>query len=297
VNTLRFDSADEYSAILRGEKPLEISHEYGGKYCVLIDHYKHKLEKKNEWVRDFKGERCVVIDGGDKPNYWEPFIGFCTDSPHIYIKDNSYTPTDNPNVRIGCYRPGDKSIAYLSEHGDLREERPTDVMFRGDLHFGRNKKAKALTEYCQALNENGGLRYDIGKPKYGRNSHLEKMRKAKVVVCFKGKGTRTRRQWEAALCGAVCLCEKELADWWPILSGDAQFDSLKRMEIELFDMAFDNRFLRMRREANFSLARKCFVDCTVPIHLRMAALYALYAEPQMWTYEEVEKAEAKHGLS
>ena len=263
MNTFRFDSADEYSAILRGEKPLETSHEYGGKYCVLIDKYKHKLESKNEWVRDFKGERCVIIDGGDKPNYWEPFIGFCTDSPHIFVKDNSYTPNTNPNVRNGCYRPGDKSIAIIKKM-KLAQNKNVDEYFHGDMHYGRHVKAKVLKRMCQKK----GRTFDIGGTNYSRETNLARMSAAENVWCFAGKGDRTRRHWEALLVGANPISEGNVVESWPIY-----------------------------RTADFDIARKCFIDCTVPIHLRMVSLYALYAEPQLWTYQDVEKAEEKHGLS
>jgi hypothetical protein len=265
LNVFRFDSADEYSAILRCERPLEISHEYGGKYCILIDHYKHKLKKKNQWLWGFKGERCVVIDGGDKENYWSPFIDFCTKSPHIYVKDNSYRPTKNPNVRIGCYRPSDKSVALIKKHNIRPGKGGVEVYFRGDLHYGRECKVREMKRHCKTE----GYTYDLGASKYSRLENLKRMAKAGTVICYNGKGTRTRRHWEALLVGAEIGVEKNVLDQWPILMSNPPYETIRR----------------------------CFLDCTVPIYLRMAALYSLYGEPQLWTYEDVEKAEEAHGLS
>ncbi len=288
---LRFNSADEYRQCLR-KKSLE-GHfidrfDKDAPYLILIEKYKRGDSK---YVYKFRGKRMVIIDSGDKPNYWSPFIDVCTGTPHIYVKDNSYTKTDNENVRIGCYAPSFKAVRCIVKHNIVMREKTRDVFFAGDYHFGRDKKIAVLIKACKKLN----LKYEIHGKTLDRRTYLKKMSKAKLCPCFAGKGTRTRREWEALIVGSQPLQENRHGKW-PLMPefdevGTGGIGALVDWTLATYDAchSFEDR------EENYDLARACWID-NIPMNYRMAALYLFVECGQLWTYDDVTNLESKCGF-
>lgn len=287
--------------MLKGLEPIKVDHTFypDAPYVILWRKYKDKDERKNNWIKEFRGKRMVVVDGGDKGKYWEPFISFCTDSPHIYVKENSYTDIGHPNVRVGCYAPSDDVINIIKKDGPFRPtwgKKKIDVFFRGDLHYGRDKKIKKVK------NELGkyGVNYEIGKSKYDRKTYLKKMASSKVTLCFQGKGTRTRREWEALLCGSV--------PWYDNgVKRPFMYPSIFEFNTDLLVMCVKSNgtksgipkfgfhtvyewFMTNCINANILWTRGLRLD------LRIYAMYLFGGESQIMTPEQLNSIEDKHGL-
>jgi len=223
-------------------------------YLILIEKYKGECETQ---LNQFKGKRMVIIDSGDKPNYWSPFIDVCTNSPHIYIKDNSYTDKGHKNVRIGCYSPSMSSVSTIIKHDIVMRDKTKDVFFAGDMHCSRKKKIYKMLKLMPKYDK-----IDICGKDFDRKTYLKKMSKARYTLCPEGKGNRTRREWEAILVGSVPIVENR---------------DIPRPMINIGFIDYEN-------------TRKCWID-NLRIDLRMAAVYAFTGCDQMWTYEDVEKME------
>jgi len=237
-------------------------------YVILLNMYKSKHEKENQWVRGFKGKRLCVIDGEDKARYWEPFI----DVADIYIKENSYRSTDRQNVRIGCYCPSMKVPFLIKKHKiRWRNERKLEWFFAGDGHKGRDKHVAHF-----ATRHKHGKHGD--EHMYGRPDYLNTMSKAKLAPSWKGYGDRCRREWEALLAGAMLVQDPRLKDY--------PFVIMRPEEHFSFRPEWNERIAL----AGYDLARTCWMQ-SPSIDIRMAALYLFHDVAQLNTVNQVFTAE------
>ena len=58
-------------------------------YLILMNKFKDKDYDENLYIKDYRGRRLLVMDGGDKPIFWPPYIQMALHG-HIYYKDNSF---------------------------------------------------------------------------------------------------------------------------------------------------------------------------------------------------------------
>jgi len=285
MNLLAFETVDQYKEMLHDETFVKLKYhkwptvgnetmkkyayttwQPDAPYVILLNQYRTKND--NEWIKGFKGKRLCVIDGDDKPRYYEPFVSVAD----IYIKENSYRNTDRDNVRIGCYCPSMKVPFLLKKHGiEWRDSRCYDWFWAGDPHCGREKliekwKKRGDKFSCGYIHE------------FERAKYLTCMSMAKLLPSFKGKGDRCRREWEALLCGGVLVQDPRLKDYpFVIMQPNVQF-------------SWKPEWNEQVARAGYELARKCWMQ-TPSVDIRCAALYTFLDVPQLWTYEDVEEAE------
>lgn len=292
MNLLAFENVEQYKEVLNDDTFCKIGYKKwptvgnesmkkyaytewqpDAPYVILLNTYKHKNPEQDEWVRGFRGRRLCVIDGGDKARYWDPFI----DVADIYVKENSYIPTDRENVRIGCYCPSMKVPFLLNKHKiTWRDKRKLDAFFCGDYHKGRDRLIKRFMRGMD--NVKMGTEKEYGRPKY-----LEMMSKSKLCPSFKGYGARCRREIEAMLCGGMLVQDKRLEDYpFVIFQPEVHF-------------SFKHEWNEKIARNGYDLARKCFMG-SPSVDIRCAALYLFHNVPQIWTYEQLEEIERAYGL-
>jgi len=296
VNLLAFDNINEYREVLHDDSFVKIGykkwptvgnktmkkHAYtewqpDARYVILLNAYKSKNERDCQWVKSFRGERLCVVDGGDKARYWKPFI----DTAHIYLKENSYIPTDRKNVRIGSFCPSMKVPFLIQKHKiEWQDERKLRVIFCGDMHQNRYNLLRYWKMTC---NKNNWTHKFGNEHTYGRGKYLEMMSKTMMCPSFKGYGARCRREIEVMLCGGLLVQDERLKEYpFVIFQPEKHFT---------FKAEWNEDIAR----AGYELARKCFMQAP-SVDIRMAALYTFFDVPQIWTYEQLEELERKYDL-